>query len=552
MSSNKSPRFLVVFPFALFLWVDANLAHTDRLVEESSPPIGHVDFPVSCSTEAESRFERGIVMLHHMMYAQAEQEFQSLIAREPDCAMGHWGIAMALFHPLWPGEPTEAELQQGSDAAEKARALKPPTVREMAYINAVNAYYKGWRNTDHKTRIASWENAQMSVYQENPEDVDAATLYALALLATAPKADKSYSNQKKSGAILEELFAREPRHPGVVHYHIHAYDNPELASKAVEAARGYDKIAPDVPHALHMPTHIFTRLGIWSDSIKWNVRSAKAALNYPVNGQISHHYLHALDYLIYAYLQGGEDAKAAEVLDQMNAKDNYQKTFVTGYALAAIPARYTLERRQWNDAAKMEVPAQDSFPWSKFPEVEAIVHYARGLGSARSGDTVGAREAMTTLDAIHARLIKSGQKYWGVLVDAQRKSVAAWMNYSEGQKDSALLVMRKAANLEDSVDKNPVTPGSVLPAWELLGEMLLISGRPEEAIGAYEKSLSVAPYRFNSLYGAGRAAEQMGNTEMAREFFEELIQISLRADGNRPEVKQAEMFLANITTRGLR
>ena len=246
---------------------------------------------------------------------------------------------MTLFHPLWPGEPTEAELQQGSQAVETAKSLKPPSDREQAYITAAGAYYKDWKKTNHQERIAFWKIAQKDVYQDNREDIDAAAFYALAILATAPKADKSYSHQKEAGVLLEDLYAREPEHPGIVHYLIHAYDNPTLASRAVKAARGYGKIAPEVPHALHMPTHIFTRLGIWTDSIDWNTRSARAALEYPVNGSISHHYLHALDYLIYAYLQGAEDMKAAEVLNQMNERDNYQQTFVTGYALAAIPAR---------------------------------------------------------------------------------------------------------------------------------------------------------------------------------------------------------------------
>jgi tetratricopeptide (TPR) repeat protein len=428
--------------------------------------------------------------------------------------------------------------------------LKPSTEREQAYITATRAYYNNWQQTSHKERIATWETAQRSVYPDNSEDIDAAAFYALALLATAPKVDKSYTNQKEAGALLEDLYAREPEHPGVIHYLIHAYDNPALAGRAVEAARAYDKIAPDVPHALHMPTHIFTRLGIWADSIDWNVRSARAALKYPVNGFVSHHYLHALDYLIYAYLQSAEDVKAEEVLNQMHERDNYQQTFVTGYALAALPARYTLERRQWNEAAQLEIPARDSFPWEDYPEVEVIIHYARGLGAARSGNITAAREALSALDAIHERLLKAGQQYWEVLVDAQRKTVAAWIDYSGGKKDSALIRMREAAALEDSVDKNPVTPGSVLPAWELLGEMLLLSGNPEEALEAYETSLAISPYRFNGLYGAGRAAERMGDTEMARSYYESLIRVSERADSSRPEIDQAKSFVANRSMPG--
>ena len=292
-----------------------------------------------------------------------------------------------------------------------------------------------------------------------------------------------------------------------------------------------------------MPTHIFNRLGIWTDSIDWNTRSASAALKYPVNGAISHHYLHALDYLIYAYLQGAQDTRAKAVLDQMNVMDNYQQTFVTGYALAALPARYTLERKQWRDAARLEVPARDSFPWRDFPEVEAIILYARGLGAARSGNAVGAKEALSALDTIHTRLVEAGQQYWGVLVDAQRKTVAAWLEFSEDRKESAIQLMDEAAKLEESVDKNPVTPGSVLPARELLGEMLLLSGNPEQAIKAVETSLETAPNRFNSLYGAGLAAERKGDREAARSYYGILIQISARADDDRPELRHAHLFL---------
>ena len=545
MASTTLSRFMQAWAIVLLLCINTSSAQTNKSAVETVPPIGQVTFPVTCSSEARPRFERAVAMLHHMMYAQAEREFRSLAASDPDCAMAYWGIAMTLFHPLWPGEPTKVELQQGSDAIEKARALKPSTEREKAYITATSAYYNNWQQKSHRERVSTWDVAQRSVYPNYREDIDAAAFYALALLATAPKADKSYAHQKEAGALLENLYARYPEHPGVVHYLIHAYDNPELAGRAVDTARAYDKIAPDVPHALHMPTHIFTRLGIWSDSIDWNIRSANAALKYPVNNYISHHYLHALDYLIYAYLQSAEDVKANEVLNQMYERDNYQQTFVTGYALAALPARYTLERRKWEDAAKLEIPTRDTFPWEDYPEVEAIIHYARGLGAARSGNVTTAHEALSALNAIHKRLINTGQQYWGILVDAQRKTVAAWIDYSEGNNDSALVKMREAADLEDSVDKNPVTPGSVLPAWELLGEMLLLSGDPEGALVAYEASLSISPYRFNSLYGAGHAAERMGNTEMARSYYDSLLEVSVRADSPRPEIDRAKSYTAN-------
>ena len=353
----------------------------------------------------------------------------------------------------------------------------------------------------------------------------------------------SAATLQAEGALLDELFAKEPAHPGVLHYTIHAYDNPMLASRAIAAARAYDKIAPDVPHALHMPTHIFVRLGIWPDVISWNVRSAKAALKYPAGESVSHHYPHALDYLIYAYLQRTADKEAEETLQKIRKNDSYQKTFVSAYALAAIQARYALERRQWDSAAALEVLYSDSFPWETFPQIEAITYFARGLGAVRSNDAAAATIALEKLDTLYERTVTAGRGYWAVLVDAQRKTVGAWITYAEGKNDEALRMMREAADLEDSVDKHPVTPGAVLPARELLGDMLVLSGKPAEAIEAYQISLDISPNRFNSLYGAGHAAELAGDSELAKAYYSKLIQVIL-TDSDRPEIKQAKIFLA--------
>ncbi len=376
---------------ALLLCVNIGIAQHDHSKEDHSMTVdadalGKVNFPVSGSSEVQRPFERGLALLHHMMYAQAEKEFTALANMEPTCAMAHWGIAMTQFHPLWPGGPNEEELKKGWAAVQKAKSLNPQTEREQAFIAAVEAFYQDWKIIGHSERIASWEKTQKKVFQENPDDIDAAALYALSHLATAPKSDKGFIHQKEAGALLDKLFTKNPEHPGVLHYTIHAYDNPMLASRAVAAARAYDKISPDVPHALHMPTHIFVRLGIWPDVVSWNIRSAKAALKYPANGSVSHHYPHAIDYLMYAYLQEANDTRAKDLLDEIGGKENYQKTSVAGYALAAIPARYALERRQWAKAAVLDERSPGAFPWEKFPEVEAITYFARGLGAAQSGN----------------------------------------------------------------------------------------------------------------------------------------------------------------------
>jgi tetratricopeptide (TPR) repeat protein len=510
--------------------------------EPTVAPLGKVDFPISCSSTAQTKFERGLALLHNMMYAQAEKEFASVTELEPDCAMAHWGVAMTHLRPLW-RESSEEELKKGSAAVEKALALSAPTERERAYIAALEAFFKDWETVGHPTRIAAWEAAQEKVHKAFPEDIDAGAFYSLAHLATAPKGDRTFAHQKRAGALMEELLTGAPEHPGLHHYTIHAYDNPMLAKRAVDVARAYYKLAPDVPHALHMPTHIFVRLGLWSDAIDWNLRSKAAAKRQSVEGVTSLHYPHAMDYLMYAYLQQAQDTLAEDVLNKINSIENYEDSFASAYGIAAAQARYPLERRQWTDAAALEVRPQSSFPWDKYPWYESITYFARGLGAARGGDIQAARKAMETLDTFYESSVDAGKDYWAVLVDAQRKTVAAWVAFAQGNKDQALKTMQEAASLEDSVDKHPVTPGAVLPARELLGDMLLLSGKPAEAIEAYEATLMISPNRFNSLYGAGHAAELAGNLEMARSFYSRLVELAKEAESDRAAVRKAKLFL---------
>jgi hypothetical protein len=465
-----------------------------------------------------------------MMYAQAEKEFASVSELDPDCAMAHWGVAMTFLRPLWRASK-EDELKKGSAAVEKARALGAPTERERAYIAALETFFKDWETVDHTTRIAAWEAAQEKVHKAFPEDIDAGAFYSLAHLATAPKGDKTFAHQKKAGALMEKLLSGAPEHPGLHHYTIHAYDNPML------------KLAPDVPHALHMPTHIFVRLGLWPDTIDWNLRSKAAAKRQSIGGVTSLHYPHAMDYLMYAYLQQAQDKSAEDALNEVNSVENYQDSFASAYGIAAAQARYPLERRQWTDAAALEVRTHGSFPWDKYPWYESITYFARGLGAARSGDIQAARKAIETLDNFYERSVNAGKDYWAVLVDAQRKTVAAWAALAEGDKDRALKTMREAADLEDSVDKHPVTPGAVLPARELLGDMLVLLGKPAQAMEAYEASLRTSPNRFNSLYGAGHAAELAGNLEKANAYYSRLVQLANKAESDRPAIKQARRFL---------
>jgi len=509
-----------------------------------APSVGVVDFQISCSVESRSGFNHAVAQLHHMMYGQARAEFEAVVKKDPTCAMAHWGVAMTLFHPLW-APPGEEELKLGQAAVTRAMNLTLPTVRERAHIMAAKTFYDNWETVGHQDRIAAWKNAQEELYRTYPGDLDATAFYALSLLAAAPRDDTSFGEQKKAGEILEDLHSRTPEHPAGFHYLIHAYDNPLLAEQAVDIARAYDGIAPDVPHALHMPTHIFVRLGLWADVVSWNERSAEAALTYPAGGATSLHYAHAMDYLVYGNLQIGEDGKALAALRTMNEVQDYQDSFASAYALAAAGGRYALERSRWDEAARFSLDAVPDVPWEKYPQFEAIAWFTRGVGSALSGDLAGAEDALVRLEVLHRQTARNGQTYWATIVESQRKTVDAWIAYGNGDTQ-ALAKMRLSADLEDSVDKHPVTPGAVLPARELLGDMLLLENRYTEAIEAYEASLRISANRFRSLYGAARAAELAGLAGKAREYYGKLLEAAGGDAVDRPEVRQARAYLRTI------
>lgn len=504
---------------------------------------GEVDFPVSCEEEAQEHFDAGLALLHHMMYEQAASRFESAAAADASCAMAHWGVAMTQLHPLW-APPTEQEFERGRAAAEQARAVGTSDAREAQYVEAIATFYDTAAEDGYRAGVQSWEEAQQSVHEAFPDDVDAAAFYALAHLATAPPDDKTYAHQRRAGALLEELLAQYPEHPGLFHYTIHAYDNPALAEKAVDVAHGYDDLAPDVPHALHMPSHIFVRLGMWPEVIEWNRRSADAALQQSAEAYTSLHHVHALDYMVYAYLQRGQDQKAEDVLQEIVQVQNYQPHPASAYGVAAAQARCALERRQWDAAANLPLRVHETYPWDTFPEHEAITYWARGLGAARAGDLEAARAAVDTLEKLHQRTLEKDEDYWATLVEVRRTTVSAWVAYAEGDYDRALERMRIAADLEDSVDKHPITPSEVLPARELLGDMLLALNRPEEALEAYQAALEISPNRFNSLYGAGQAAERAEQYDVAKSFYAKLVEMSGEADAEREPLTRAKRFLA--------
>ncbi len=521
-------------------------------VEDYSDKLGTVHFPVSCKAPAQNLMERGVALLHHMTYSGARKVFEAARAADPDCALAYWGIAMTYIHPLWPDNPTQEQIILGQNLIKLAKTQGKKTGREHAYIAALDAYYgKGGR--DHRTRLGDFQKTWAKVYHDFPNDLEAASFYALAHMAMAKSTDKSYQKQKEAGAIAEKVLVTIPDHPGAHHYIIHAYDSPPLAQRALEVARNYGKVAPDVPHALHMPTHIFTRLGLWQDSIDWNRRSAAAAWRNKVNGEITMHYPHALDYLAYAYLQQARDEKAKEILDgilslsgpfyDLNAES-------AAYALAAIPARYRLERQQWEAAAKLKPRNPASFPWSdRFAAYEAITHFSRALGAARSGNPAVVQRSIVELEKRHD-IVKKKSAYWANQVEIQKISAQAWLAFAQRKQMEALRLMKRAAEIETSTDKSPTTPGEILPARELLGDMFLELDKPGEALQAYEAELTRSPNRFNSLYGAGRAAELTRDRKKAKAYYQNLLDVAPKADGRQTRLQHARRYLDTGLGRG--
>ena len=422
------------------------------------------------------------------------------------------------------------------------------TDRERDYVAAIETFYKDSDKLDHRTHAVAYEKAMEKLYLRYPEDREAAAFYALALLSTAPSTDKTYANQKKAARILEKIFTEQPKHPGASHYIIHSFDYPALASLALPAARNYAKIAPAVPHALHMPSHIFTRLGgLWQESVQSNLASAAAAKEYAVKTDMEGAWdqqLHAMDYLVYAYLQGAQDLEVTRVLDELKA---IQKTEPVGlmaaYAFAAIPARYAIERRRWSEAVSITAHPS-TFPWDRFPFAEAIIHFSRAIGAARSGDADSARRDVEKLKSLHNGLVAAKESYWADQVEILRREAAAWLAHAQEKNEEALKLLRSAPDLEDATEKHPVTPGSIVPGHEFLGDLLLELNEPRQALSEFETSLRTSPNRFTGLYGAARAAELVGDLEKARTYYEKLVSLCNNADSERPELRKAKVFLA--------
>jgi tetratricopeptide (TPR) repeat protein len=513
-------------------------------VDADGNTLGAVRFPTSCTSDVQPMLERGLALLHHMNYIKARDAFTQASNADPECAIAYWGAAMTHVHPLWPDTILPEAQVAGQELLNKAVDARHTSAREQAYISALQAYYRE-NNKSEIERLRAFEAGWAAAHEQNPDDLEASLFYALASLSTAPMTDKTLAKQKAAGAIAERVKAEIPEHPGAHHYIIHAYDNPALAKDALDTARSYDDVAPENTHALHMTSHIFTRRGLWPESITFNRRAANAAMDRTPKGEVSIHYLHALDYLAYAFLQQANDQEADAVLKELNALEApFQNHAGNAYAFAAIPVRLGLDRRDWDLAAQASPGWPESISWEQYPHLVAIPEFARALGAAKLGDFATASEAISELEVLQEQAEALNSAYdWGIQVAIQRTGAEAWLAFEQGQQDKALELMKQAAEMEASTDKNPVTPGEVLPASELYGDMLLATGDYDAALAAYKVALDRSPNRFYSLYGAGRAAELNNDSETAARYYQELLDNCPDPSGNRPQLEHARDFL---------
>jgi tetratricopeptide (TPR) repeat protein len=522
---------------------------------------GKVTFPVSCAPSVQSEFARGVALLHSFFYEEARRVFTSVAERDPKCAMAQWGIAMTWWHPIWT-PPTPDEMRAGKAAIEKAMAMDAGTDRERGFITALNVYYNTPDSSDAgavgqschgpvgpRDRVIAYEKAMRQLRDKYPDDFETQTFYAFAVLAVgyATPSDTSLSKQLEAAAILEKLWKQNANHPGVVHYLIHCYDYPALAQRGLAAAQSYASIAPWVPHALHMPSHIFTRLGMWDESVAANRASAEASRAYAAmchRDATEAEELHALDYMAYSYLQKAQDGEAKKIVDLAAKvrKTNPELEFSAAYALAAIPTRYAFERNDWAAAAKLTVP--DVPHWSSFPFMEALIEYGHALGRAHVGDLDGARKAIARMRELRDATKDPKFDYFKSHLDLQTQAVSAWVAASEGNKDEAIEMLRRAADAEDVLGKHPVSPGAFVPIREQLGSLLLEVGQAKEAQQEFEAALQIYPGRFRGLYGAARAAEQSGDKETASRYYAKLAAQTASANGSRDELNHVREFLS--------
>jgi tetratricopeptide (TPR) repeat protein len=561
MVGTHWPRlvFLVALASNLFIPRDSKSANAPEPGDLRG--VGKVTFSIRCAPDVQSDFARGVALLHSFFYEEARRVFTSVAERDPKCAMAQWGIAMTWWHPIWT-PPTPDEMRAGKAAIEKAMAISAGSDRERGFITALNTYYNT-RDTSAaapvgqschgpvgpRDRVVLYETAMRQLRDKYPDDFEVQTFYAFAVLSVgyATPNDTSLSKQLEAAGILEKLWKQNANHPGVIHYLIHSYDYPQLAQSGLASAQSYASIAPWVPHALHMPSHIFTRLGMWDESIAANRASAEASRAYAAmrhRDASEAEELHALDYMAYSYLQEAQDTEAKKIVDVVAKvrKTNPELEFSAAYALAAIPTRYAFERNDWTAAATLSVP--DLPHWSSFPFMEALIEYGHALGRAHTGDLDGARKAIARMQQLRDATKAPKFDYFKSHLDLQMQAASAWVAAAEGKKNEALEMLRRAAESEDILGKHPVSPGAFVPIREQLGALLLEMGQPTEAQREFEAALKIYPGRFRGLYGAAQAAELAGDTEDASRYYTKLAEQTSKADGSRNELNHVREFLS--------
>jgi len=515
---------------------------------------GELKFSLSCNYETRATFDLAVALLHSFQYAEAEKAFVKVIDADPNCPMAYWGVAMSIYHAAW-FPPSKKELEKGAKVLAIAKQLTMDG-KQRDYINAIDAFYTDFENLDHTIRAALFENKMEQIYNNYPDDIEAAIFYSLALYSTRDRVGKEFVNERKAGKILESLFKENPNHPGIAHYIIHNYDNPVLAPRGLVTARRYAKIAPSSSHAQHMPSHIFTRLGIWEESIISNLMSAESSRCYTEAAGLKGAYfeeLHAIDYLVYAYLQKGDNQSALEQYDRINTLKSFYPTNITAaiYPLAVIPARLALENRDWKKASELKLQEME-LDWNAFPWQKAVHHFAKAYGAAQLKDFDLAKQEIKTLEKLHQVLVdkKDRTKFIQIKqIEIQIKTAQAWVSFKGMQKKKGIRLMLEAVEIERNTSKHPITPGDVLPAIELLGDMYFEMGKYQEAFTAYREDLKGRPHRFNGLYGAAVTAKLIGNTKVAATYFKELLEMVSIDNSTRPEIIEAKAYLKNSANK---
>ncbi len=517
------------------LWADDEHHHAagDKMGSEK---LGTVSFPTSCSADVQKSFERGVALLYSFEYDDSGNQFKQVAAKDPQCAMAYWGQAMSLYHQLW-SRPSKDDLKRGGQLIEKAQSLQPRTKRERDYIDALASFYHDPETTPHHQRVEAYSSAMSGVYQRNPQDREAAVFYALSLLAMGDAHDPQLINAHKAVAILNRLFEQQPDHPGIAHYIIHACDNPSMAPLALAAARKYAAIAPSSPHAVHMPSHIFIRLGLWPDEIQSNLAALRVADQMPA-AHVAHHKMHSMDFLEYGYLQIGDDEKAKAQIDGLSklssqALDDEMKDLLLEHE-AGFPAAYAVERRQWKEALALQIKPD------ALPNTQLSIPWARAIAAGHLHDAAAGKEALQQYNALVEAVRKSSKSYIADNLNEERKTVEAWADYAQGRGDDALRLLREVADTQDKIGKGETEP----PAREMLADMLLDMNRPEQALKEYELSLKTDPNRFNGLYGAAQAAEMAQQKKTAENYYAQLLKNCDGIQSDRPELAKARELVA--------